>query len=90
MADEQVQVRYDRIGVGEGAAFDNKPKTEAHPKLKGNLKFEEDLPAGTKLEVAIWENEAKEDGKKLKKGDKYLKLKVSKLIPQAEEAVAPF
>jgi hypothetical protein len=85
---EEVKIRYNRVKVGEGATFDNEPKTPAHPKFKGNIEFEEDIPAGTRLEVSIWVNEAKQDGKKLKRGDKYLKLHASKLVPQAEgEAV---
>ena len=84
---EEVKMKYKRVKVGEGAAFDNEPETEAHPKFKGNLEIAEDIHAGTKLELSIWINEAKQDGKKLKAGDKYLKLHTSKLLPQGEDKV---
>jgi hypothetical protein len=76
--------KYERTKIALSAIFDNHPEKPEQPKLKGKIEFLEDVSKDEKLEIAAWVNTVKEDsdpasGGKLKKGDKYIKLEVSRV-----------
>jgi len=73
-----------RIECGNGAAFDNDPKTNAHPRYKGSLEITKDIHEGDKIEIAMWINTARKDGATISEGDKYLGIRVNKVV-QSED-----